>query len=142
MATNVITGLEVSGLQDNAFITLPETYTQSRIPVTKSNIPNQRALSKWPYLRNVQIPTIKAGIDLLIGTNAPKAIEPWQIINSEGDGPYAIKTLLGWVVNGPLGAGTSNVMPSHTVNRISVHNLQEMLIAQLILISAKSCAKK
>ena len=31
VATNVITGLEVSGLQDEAFITLPETYTQSRI---------------------------------------------------------------------------------------------------------------
>lgn len=130
VATNVITGLEVSGLQDNTFITLPETYTQSRIPVTKSNIPNQRALSKWPYLKNVQISTINAGIDLLIGTNAPKAIEPWQIINSEGDGPYAIKTLLGWVVNGPLGTRMSNAMPSHAVNRISVHNLHEMLIAQ------------
>ncbi|KAK0133432.1 hypothetical protein N1851_031063 [Merluccius polli] len=123
VATNVITGLEVD------FKTM-QTYTQSRIPVTKSNIPNQRALSKWPYLRNVNISTINAGIDLLIGTNAPKAIEPWQIINSEGDGPYAIKTLLGWVVNGPLGAGTSNVMPSHTVNRILVHNLHEMVIAQ------------
>lgn len=94
VATNIITGLEVSGLQDNTFITLPETYTQSRIPVTKTNIPNQRALSKWPYLRNVQISTINADIDLLIGANAPKAIEPWQIINSEGDGPNALKTLL------------------------------------------------
>ena len=78
VATNIITGLEVSGLQDDAFITLPETYTQSRIPVTKSNIPNQRALSKWPYLREVQISTINAGIDLLIGTQSNRALANYK----------------------------------------------------------------
>ena len=130
VSTNIITGLEVSGLHNNVFIALPETYTQGKIPVSESNIPNQRTLSKWPYLRGVQISTINAGIELLIGTNATKAIEPWQIINSKGDGPYAMRTMLGWVINGPLGTGSNNVMPSHTVNRISVHNLHELLIAQ------------
>ncbi|XP_073713144.1 uncharacterized protein [Misgurnus anguillicaudatus] len=130
VSTNVITGLEVSGLHNNVFLTLPETYTQAKIPVSKGNIPNQSALSKWPYLRDIQIYTIDADIDLLIGTNAPKAMEPWQIVNSEGDGPYAMRTLLGWIVNGPLGTKANDVMPSHSVNRISVHNLHEMLIAQ------------
>ena len=113
VSTNIITGLEVSGLHNNVFIALPETYTQGKIPVSESNIPNQRTLSKWPYLRGVQISTINAGIELLIGTNATKAIEPWQIINSKGDGPYAMRTMLGWVINGPLGTGSNNVMPSH-----------------------------
>lgn len=130
MSTDVITGLEVSGLHDNLFIALPEVYTQPKIPVTKKNIPNQRDLSKWPYLKDVKISTIDADIGMLIGTNAPKAIEPWQIINSQGEGPYAVRTLLGWVVNGPLREGTQSKIHPLRVNRISVHNLHEMLIAQ------------
>lgn len=27
-------------------------------------------------------------------------LEPWNVINSQGDGPFAIKTLLGWVLSG------------------------------------------
>ena len=57
--------------------------------------------------------------------NVPKAMEPWQIINSQSNGPYAVKTLLGWVVNGPL--KSSSAMDKHkvsmTVNRISMDNL-------------------
>lgn len=79
-------------------------------------------------VKDVIISTTDADIDLLISTNAPKAIE--QIISSQGEGPYAVRTLLGWVVNGPLKAGTCNDIPSHTVSRISGHKLHEMLIAQ------------
>lgn len=79
-------------------------------------------------VKDAIISTTDADIDLLIGTNAPKTIE--QIISSQGEGPYAVRTLLGWVVNGPLKAGTCNDIPSHTVSRISGHKLHEMLIAQ------------
>lgn len=38
---------------------------------------------------------------------APKLFEPWEIINSRSSGPYAARTLLGWVVNGTLrGSGS------------------------------------
>lgn len=65
----------------------------------------------------------------MIGTNAPKLIEPWGVVNSQSGGPYAVKTLLGWVVNGlircPAG-GTTGA----TVNRISVARLEDLLISQ------------
>ncbi len=69
---------------------------------------------------------------MLIGTNAPKVMEPWEIVNSQDDGPYAVKTLLGWVVNGPLRGGqtTGNAETSVYVNRISVANLERLLISQ------------
>lgn len=61
-------------------------------------------LRKWPYIEDVKIPHIISDDDLLIGTNASKLMEPWQVINSrEGeDGPYAIRTLVGnkWSVMG------------------------------------------
>lgn len=48
----------------------------------------------------ILIQSIKANVDLLIGTNAPKLLERWEVINSQENGPYAVKIVLGWVVNG------------------------------------------
>lgn len=65
-----------------------------------------------------------------MGTNVPKALKPLQVICSVNDGPYAIKTRLGWTVNGPLGADGSHegggLQPEQMVNRISVLNLDEL----------------
>ena len=81
---------------------LPEVFTQKKMPVTTDNMVTPEDLTKWPYLAKVNIPSIKASVDLLIGTNAPRLLEPWEVINSCGNGPYAVKTVLGWVVNGQM----------------------------------------
>lgn len=54
----------------------------------------QQELSQWPYLSEVTLPNINADVELLIGINVPKAMEPWQIIHSQGQGPFALKTIL------------------------------------------------
>ncbi len=102
------------------------------MPVTTDNIPRPEELSQWPYLKNVQLPYIRAEVELLIGTNAPKVMEPWEIVNSQDDCPYAVKTLLGWIVNGPLRGvqTTGNAETSVYVNRISVANLEKLLISK------------
>ncbi len=129
MVSNVVSGLEVSALFENNFIALPDVYTQTSMPVNKHNIPIQSEVSKWLYLKGVLLPTIEADIGLLIGTNASKLLEPWEIINSQGDGPYAVRTLLGWVVNGPLRGGDHRCTTVN-VNRISLVNLHDLMIAQ------------
>lgn len=61
-------------------------------------------------------------MDLLIDTNAPKVLEPWEVINSHRNGPYARRIVPGWTVTGPLSGGSGAVeteLPSVTVNRIS-----------------------
>ncbi len=92
------------------------------MPVHKGNIPRETDLQKWPNLNTVHLPEIEAGIELLIGTNIPKALEPLEIICSVNDGPYAIRTILEWTVNGPLFGDGENVIvsaqPKVTVNRI------------------------
>ncbi|KAJ8379740.1 hypothetical protein SKAU_G00005180 [Synaphobranchus kaupii] len=77
--------------------------------------------------------SIRAGVNLLIGANIPKAIEPLKVINSQGEGPYAVLTRLGWIVNGPLGSAApadEQDRPRFTSNRISVARLGELLIQQ------------
>ncbi|KAI2661518.1 Gag polyprotein [Labeo rohita] len=131
--TQVIAGLELAKLEGSQFFALPEVYTQEDIPVSLSNIPVQQDLEDWDYLRGVKIPELDANVEILIGTNAPNLIEPWEIINSQGGGPYAVRTLLGWVINGPLRSKSGCCKRSGSTiyaNRISIARLEELLISQ------------
>ncbi|KAK0155426.1 hypothetical protein N1851_002228 [Merluccius polli] len=133
--TYVVSGLEISGLYGDNFTQLPDVFTQREMPVTADNIPSKQDLARWPYLQKVNIPEIDGNIELLIGMNASKIMEPWEIINSQGEGPYAVKTLVGWVVNGPLRGSESSIhndCQSATINRISIANLEKLYcIAQI-----------
>lgn len=68
----------VSGMEMNDFIELPNVLTQ------------QEDIAKWSYLRDIKLHGVDAEVDLLIGTDAPKIIEPWELINSQRDGPYTV----------------------------------------------------
>ncbi|XP_059184653.1 uncharacterized protein LOC131967729 [Centropristis striata] len=103
------------------------------MPVSSLNVPQQEDLVQWSYLKDVKLHNIDSGVDLLIGTDAPKVMEPWELINSQDEGPYAARTRVGWVINGPLRGGSSRSKsgcPAVTANRISVEHLQEMLVKQ------------
>lgn len=69
------------------------------MPAINNNIVKQTDLAQWAYLSKIKITPINSKIELLIGTNAPNLIEPWGVVNSQNRGPYAFRTLLGWVVN-------------------------------------------
>lgn len=127
---NVVTDLEVIGLNDNDFIKLTEVFSQRAIPVSKDHIPQQEEVDQWPHLKGVQVPCINAEIGLLIGTNVPKALEPQGIIHNVNEGSYAVRTALGWMVNGPLREGNCNLTKERVIqvysNRISVSRLEDL----------------
>ena len=102
-----VSGLEACGYGEESYISLPTVYIQPSLPVTKHQIPTQEDVSHWPYLSDIVIPVLDADIDILIGGNVWNTMEPWRIVNSIGYGPYAVYTLLGWVVNGPVVASPS-----------------------------------
>lgn len=127
--TCIINGLEISSVDSEHFIQLSEVYSQKTIPVSKENIPRQEDVNSWPHLKEVKLPVIQANIGLLIGANVPKAMEPLQVIQSVDNGPYAVRTILGWTINGPLrggGVSKTNAWTKVTVNRISVAKLDEL----------------
>ncbi|KAI3356760.1 hypothetical protein L3Q82_003437 [Scortum barcoo] len=133
-STYLVSGLEVSSLNGEEYIDLPDTFTRGTIPVGKENIPQQRDLERWSYLKDVKLPQIQADIELLIGANVLKAMEPWEVVSSVGNGPYAVRTKLGWTVNGPLRENYSHTgkrKPTKvTANRISVASLENMWMQQ------------
>lgn len=126
VSSYVVNNLEISGLTGKEFYKLPEVYTQ-KMPVGPANIIKKEDLAEWPYLDAVHTPHIQADVELLIGTNASKLLEPWEVVNSHGDGPYAIR--FGWVINGSIGSCQSKCHTA-TVNRIDVKRLELLLEKQ------------
>ena len=53
----------------------------------------------------------------MIGNNVPLAMEPWEVIHSREGGPYATRTMLGWVINGPV---RHDARSSVKANRVQV----------------------
>ena len=74
VSSDIITGLEISAVDENNFIALPKVYTQESMPVDTSSIPTNDDLSRFPFLREVNILTIKANLELLISSNDPNAL--------------------------------------------------------------------
>ncbi|XP_014849351.1 PREDICTED: uncharacterized protein LOC106921875 isoform X1 [Poecilia mexicana] len=80
VGSNIVSDLEIAGLNEDIFSELPDVFTQRSMPVHYSNIPLQEDLARWSHLKNLKIVEINSGVDLLIGTNVPKALEPWNVI--------------------------------------------------------------
>ena len=99
----LVRDLVISDLDENNFIALPVLYTRTEIPVTKDDIPTQEDVDLWPHLGGVYLPNVSAEIGLLIASDVPEALDPLEVKHSEHGGPYASRTRIGWVVNGPLG---------------------------------------
>ena len=77
---------------------------------------------------------ISSRTESLIGTNDHKAMEPGEIINSQGDGPCARRTKIGRVLSGPLRVSKDckckNSGCVATMNRISLEKLEDWMIRQ------------
>lgn len=98
----LLSGLKIRDLNGDTTIELPSLYTQSKSPVSKKDTMTSEDLQKRPHLRYIFIDTINSDVGLLIGVNVRKAMDPWDVIANVHKGPFAIKSLFGWIINGPL----------------------------------------
>ena len=88
-------------------------------------------MKPWPYLEKVvsELEELQSSdIGLLIGADCPLALEPREVICSQGNGPYAYKTLLGWCVVGPV-YRTTNVQ-NINCHRIAVVNTDKRKLSK------------
>ena len=106
-AESHIVRLEVLDLEEDNLVELPMVFTRPKLPVSTDNAANQENIDRWPHLAGIKIPRIDAGVGLLIGSDAPEVLEPKEIRPSRNGGPYATRTVFGWVVNGPLNRSQS-----------------------------------
>ena len=79
---------------------------RKEILVNPSEVPTPLKLKKWHKLDCItdKIASDDAvSINVLIGANCTKALEAIDFIASKNGGPYALETVLGWCVVGPIG---------------------------------------
>ena len=99
----VVKDVVISDLDENVFIESPALYTRPVIPVSKEDIPTQGDIDQWPHLCGVSLTEVDAEIGLLIACDVPTIFDPLEVKHCQSGGPYASRTSMGWVVNGPLG---------------------------------------
>ena len=97
--------LSITSVYGDKRIRLPKVYTQDVLPFDVSEIPSHEVLDRWPHLRCwiSEIPDVDGDvpIGLLIGVDCPLALQPHDVILSVDNGPFAVKTALGWCLSGP-----------------------------------------
>lgn len=96
--------LKVFNLDEHNFVELPNVFSTLKIPVSEESIHQKEDVNMYPNLKGILLPKIDACIGLLIGNGVPKALEPKEIRECTEQGPYAIWTMFGWMINSPFGA--------------------------------------
>ena len=101
-----VDGLMVERFDKRVQTVLPKVYSRDAIPSRRNQIPRPETASRWPHLQRIQdkIPPYQERLEvgLLIRCNCPRALKPREVITGRADDPYAIRTLLGWGIIGPI----------------------------------------
>ena len=89
-------------------------------------------MSNWPHLKDIEIPDVDdEQVTMLIGANVPEAQMHEESCRRGGSGePYAVRTVLGWAVLGPVDA--TSIMCSQAKNVNSVKCGDELPDQQMI----------
>ena len=108
--------LEVSDLSEQNLIELPMVYSTPSLPVSTDTVGTQEDVNRWPHLKGVEMQNIKSEVGLLIGSDAPQVLQPKEFRKSKDGGPFATRTIFGWVLNGPLGRKKSKVPTANFID--------------------------
>ena len=111
-----LVSLVVSDLNDMNHVDLPMVYSRPSLPISPDAIGKEEDIHRWPHLKGLSLPEIDAEIGLLIGSDVPEALQPIEVRPSENGGPFATKTVFGWVLNGPLGRSKSTIPTANFVH--------------------------
>ena len=68
-----------------------------------SSVVNKEELNRYQHLQDLPLPdSAQNGVKLLIGQDNAHVLTPLEIRRGKSNEPYAVKTKLGWTINGPL----------------------------------------
>ena len=107
VTTKAVEGLVIANIKkEDVTLYLPRTFTRHVIPADRNEIPRPDVVCKMSHLKKISaeiypyIADVEVG--LLIGLNCPSALRPREIVYGEDSDPYAVRSLLGRYINGPL----------------------------------------
>ena len=96
-------GLQVRSLNSSDGVNIEQAWSVSRLPISLRGLPNNGDISTWPHLAGIEIPRIASNdVMLLIGSDTPEAFWPLEERRGRRGEPYAIRSILGWTIQGPI----------------------------------------
>ncbi|XP_038066468.1 uncharacterized protein LOC119736528 [Patiria miniata] len=116
----VVLSLDVSGIVGKAHtrksFCIPEIHALKEFPTLRDSCATLEDVRKFKHLRDIPVPCVaKDGVAILIGQDAPQALVPLEVRRGAEGEPYAVRTCLGWTVNGPLASGSPAAAVSNFV---------------------------
>jgi len=121
--------LQVVDMDENNVLELPCVFKRTQLPVNVSNRAQSQDISQWSHLDDVNLPQVSVDeVGLLIGQDVPAALMPMEVRTGAPGSPCAVKTLLGWTLNGPL--GSSRERQKASVNFVHADTCLEQQVRQ------------
>ncbi|XP_077997424.1 uncharacterized protein LOC144450652 [Glandiceps talaboti] len=83
-------------------VDLPRVFAMKSFPTLTRNVA-MGDITKWSHLQDLKLPQDDLdSISILIGQDVPTALIALEVRCGRLDDPYAVRTILGWTVNGPV----------------------------------------
>ena len=100
--------LKLMSLDGEEVVTVDEAFSISDLPIMPVNSIRKEA-ERWPHLRDIDFPDVQGKeVSMLIGCDVPEA--HW-VLDQKISGrkrPFAVRSLLGWILCGPITDGTKD----------------------------------
>ena len=78
-------------------LNLTNVYVIDEIPVKRSSVD----LSEYSHLIDIPVSFPNSDVDILIGQDNCEALVPLQVRKGGKGEPFAVRSILGWTLNGP-----------------------------------------
>ena len=120
----------VQSLKGKDKVHLDKVWSVDCLPISKRDIPTEKDIDRWPHLCGIEFPRLdgdEKAVGILIGKGVPEAHWIFEERRGKRKQPYAVRTLLGWTLIGPMNCPP--VCSEARVNFIS-HD-REMISTQL-----------
>ena len=85
------------------------------IPVRQPSV----RLDEYAHLRDLPMIPGNVKVDILIGKDNPEALIPLEVRRGKEGDPFAVRTLFGWSVNGPVGDKANKQVTAHFITTAS-----------------------
>ena len=113
--------IQVNGINAGRYtpqtITLDGVLSVADLPMLQSNVVSQGDVNHWSHLKDVPVlKDMNLSVCLIIGQDYPDLLKPLEVRSGAEGEPYAVKTMLGWKINGPMRGERHHIAESVSAN--------------------------
>ena len=106
--------LEVTDLKERYKARLSRVATKAALNISANTLVTNDEIHKWKHLRGIKLPEVdKLQIQLLIGQDYGSLFFPEKTVEGKFGEPYAVKTIFGWTIHGPLSRNSTSSVTSY-----------------------------